>query len=110
LLAGAAIVFVPLVRSRAAPPDGLHVVARKWFFDPATINAKRGEELILRIDAPEVPMGFNVPDFNVRTDVVPGQQAVLRFRPDKVGSFTFLCDIFCGNGHETMNGTLVVTA
>jgi cytochrome c oxidase subunit 2 len=30
--------------------------------------------------------------------------------PDKAGSFTFFCDIFCGDGHEDMEGTLVVEA
>ena len=29
--------------------------------------------------------------------------------PDKAGTFIFLCDVFCGDGHEGMNGTLVVT-
>ncbi|MBF3851069.1 cytochrome c oxidase subunit II, partial [Burkholderia pseudomallei] len=24
------------------------------------------------------------------------------------GTVQFLCDIFCGSGHETMNGVLVV--
>jgi len=34
----------------------------------------------------------------------------LRFTPDKVGTFTFLCDIFCGDGHEGMSGTMKVVA
>ena len=55
-------------------------------------------------------MGFSVPDFNVRADIVPGQVARVRLTPDKAGTFTFLCDIFCGSGHETMSGTMVVTA
>jgi cytochrome c oxidase subunit 2 len=55
-------------------------------------------------------MGFNLPDYGVRTDIVPGQEAVLRFVADKPGHFTFLCDVFCGNGHENMSGELVVTA
>jgi cytochrome c oxidase subunit 2 len=40
--------------------------------------------------------------------VVPGREAVLRFTPDRPGSFTFVCDVFCGDGHENMSGTLVV--
>jgi cytochrome c oxidase subunit 2 len=34
----------------------------------------------------------------------------VRLMPDKVGTFTFLCDVFCGSGHETMNGTITVVA
>jgi heme/copper-type cytochrome/quinol oxidase subunit 2 len=25
-----------------------------------------------------------------------------------IGTFTFLCDIFCGDGHERMQGTITV--
>jgi cytochrome c oxidase subunit 2 len=32
----------------------------------------------------------------------------IRFVPDKSGKFTFLCDVFCGEGHEEMSGTLTV--
>jgi cytochrome c oxidase subunit 2 len=44
----------------------------------------------------------------MRSDILPGVTTRLRFTPDKVGEFPFHCDIFCGSGHETMAGTLVV--
>lgn len=31
-----------------------------------------------------------------------------RLVPDKTGSFVFLCDVFCGIGHENMSGKLTV--
>ena len=34
--------------------------------------------------------------------------ATLRFTADKAGRFDFLCDVFCGDGHEDMSGTLIV--
>jgi cytochrome c oxidase subunit 2 len=54
-------------------------------------------------------MGFNLADFNARADVIPGKTTTVRVTPDKTGSFTFVCDIFCGSGHEDMYGTLIVT-
>jgi cytochrome c oxidase subunit 2 len=30
--------------------------------------------------------------------------------PTRTGEFTFLCDVFWGSGHETMDGTLHVVA
>ena len=30
--------------------------------------------------------------------------------PTKTGEFIFLCDVFCGSGHENMEGTLRVMA
>jgi cytochrome c oxidase subunit 2 len=94
----------------AAPRERtIKVVARKFEFVPGTIKAKKGETLVLKFTAPEVPMGFNLPDFNVRTDILPGKTATVKFVADKTGTFTFVCDIFCGDHHEDMQGTLVVT-
>lgn len=108
LLSGPAFL---VARAPAAPaPREVHVVARRFVFEPSTIAATVGVPLVLRFTAPEVPMGFNLPDFRQRTDIVPGQEAVVRFTPDRAGSFTFVCDVFCGTGHESMEGTLAVSA
>jgi cytochrome c oxidase subunit 2 len=87
----------------------IKIVAKKFVFVPNEIHLKKGETVTLQFTAPEVPMGFNLADFKLRTDIMPGQVATLQFTPDKTGSFTFLCDVFCGSGHEDMNGTLIVT-
>jgi len=47
--------------------------------------------------------------YHVRADMVPGKTTRLRLVPDKTGTFVFLCDVFCGTGHEEMNGKLVVS-
>lgn len=86
----------------------IDVVAKKFVFVPGEIHLKRGETVLLRFTAPEVPMGANFPDFGVRADIVPGKPATLELTADKAGRFTFLCDVFCGSGHEDMNGVLVV--
>jgi cytochrome c oxidase subunit II len=64
---------------------------------------------VLRFTAPEVPMGANFPDFKQRIDIVPGAVATLRLTPEQAGNFVFLCDVFCGKGHEEMSGTLIVS-
>jgi cytochrome c oxidase subunit 2 len=51
-----------------------------------------------------------VPDFKVRAEVVmPGKPTFIRFTPDKTGEFLYLCDVFCGSGHENLEGSLFVT-
>jgi cytochrome c oxidase subunit 2 len=91
-----------------AKPRVIKVVAKKFVFVPSEIRVKKGETIVLSFTAPEVPMGFSLTDFALRVDIVPGKVASLQITPDKVGSFTFLCDVFCGSGHEDMNGTLIV--
>jgi cytochrome c oxidase subunit II len=90
-------------------PRVIKVIARKFVFVPAEIRVKKGESVVLQFTAPEVPMGFNLPDFSARADILPGKVSTLRLTPDKTGSFTFACDVFCGSGHEDMTGTLIVT-
>ena len=85
------------------------VLAKKFVFVPEEIELKMGEHVTLEFTSADVLMGFNAPDFKVRTDIVPGITTKVRFTPDRAGTFTFLCDVFCGDGHENMSGTLVVT-
>ena len=98
------------VRSSAKPKERvIKIIAKKFVFVPSEIRVKQGETVLLEFTAPEVPMGFSLPDFALRTDILPGKVATLRLTPDKTGSFDFLCDLFCGSGHEEMNGKLIVS-
>jgi len=55
-------------------------------------------------------MGINVAALGVRADIVPGRPTRLRLPPLKPGRYVFNCDVFCGSGHEEMEGAIVVTA
>jgi cytochrome c oxidase subunit II len=85
------------------------IVAKKFEFVPDEIRAKKGETVVLHFSAPEVPMGANFADLQQRIDIVPGKTATLRLTLEQSGSFAFVCDVFCGNGHEQMSGTLIVS-
>ena len=52
---------------------------------------------------------YSLPAFGMRGDVNPGEVTRIAFTPDKTGKFQYLCDIFCGEGHEDVTGTLIVT-
>jgi len=88
----------------------IKIVARRFSYSPGNLRLKKGEPVVLELTSLDVVMGFSAPDFQTRTDVLPGKTARVRLTPDKEGTFTFLCDVFCGSGHETMNGTITVTA
>ena len=102
----------PLGLRAAAPPEQqmIKILARRFTYTPNKLNLKKGVPVVLELTTADVLMGFSAPDFDVRADIIPGQVARLRLVPDKVGTFTFLCDVFCGSGHETMNGTITVVA
>jgi cytochrome c oxidase subunit II len=85
------------------------VKVRRFAFTPSRIELTKGEPVIFELTTEDIFMGMNIPDFGVRSDIVPGKTMTLALTPDKAGTFTFLCDVFCGDGHESMSGTLVVT-
>lgn len=86
----------------------IKVVSKRFVFEPAEITLKKGEAVDIEITTEDVVMGFSVPDLQQRADVLPKQVAHVHLKPEKVGSYPFLCDIFCGSGHENMNGTIKV--
>jgi len=53
-------------------------------------------------------MGFNAPDLKSRVTIIPGVITRVRIVPENIGVFIFFCDIFCGDGHEDMTGTITV--
>ncbi len=90
-------------------PRVVRVKAKRFVFMPNRIALKKGEPVAFELTTEDVFMGMNIPDFGVRSDIVPGKKMLLTFTPDKTGAFTFVCDVFCGDGHEGMSGELVVT-
>lgn len=109
LLAGVVGINAVLADSPETPAEQvIKVNARKFEFQPNGITLKKGVPVILEFTSSDIVMGFNVPDFKSRATIVPGVVTRIRIVPDKTGVFTFFCDIFCGDGHENMSGTITV--
>ena len=86
----------------------ISLTARQWSYDPPSITLKVGVPVVLEITSADVHHGFNLPDFGVRADAIPGKKSRVKVVPDKTGTFEFHCDYYCGSGHEGMEGQLVV--
>jgi len=104
LLAGAAGVRIASAQQERV----VRILARRFTYSPDKITLARGVPVVLALESADVLMGFSVPDFGVRADIIPGQVTRVRIVADKAGTFPFLCDIFCGSGHESMSGTITV--
>ena len=87
----------------------IKVRAKKFVFTPNRIMLRKGEPVVFELTTEDVFMGFNLPELGVRADIVPGRTSRLRLTPPQAGTFDFICDIFCGDGHENMHGQLVVS-
>jgi cytochrome c oxidase subunit 2 len=86
----------------------IRISASTFEFTPREITVKKGVPVILELTSQDRHHGFNLSAFGLQVDVKPAAVGKVRFVPDKVGKFTFICDVFCGDGHEDMSGTLTV--
>ena len=86
----------------------IRVSASTFEFKPSEITVKKGVPVVLELISHDRHHGFKLAEFHLRTDIQPGGAEKIRFIPDKTGTFTFFCDVFCGGGHEDMSGILKV--
>ncbi len=96
--------------AQTARPRVIEMTARRFQFEPDEVPLKVGERVVIAIRSIDFIHGMNIPDLKVRRDLVPGQVTRLELQPMHAGVIDFLCDNFCGEGHETMNGRFVVSA
>jgi cytochrome c oxidase subunit 2 len=97
-------------RLAAETPQEIRIGAKKFAFNPSKVTVKLGQPVVLVLTSEDRIHGFKMPELGIRTDIVPGLETRVTLTPQKAGSFTFFCDVFCGDGHEDMDGTLIVEA
>ncbi len=106
LLIGAASLV--LAKSKEQGERVVPIKVKRFEYVPREVTLKKGLPVVLELKSLDVPHGFNLPDLGVRADVLPGQTARVRIVPKQTGRFLFHCDIFCGTGHEELQGAIVV--
>jgi plastocyanin len=84
------------------------VTAKSWEFVPSTITVNKGDTVKLHLTSTDVGHGFVISAYGINKTLNPGQQVDVEFVADQAGSFPFYCNVFCGEGHKDMKGTLVV--
>ena len=87
----------------------IRIVAKKFEFIPAEITLEKGVPVVIELSTEDVAMGFSAPEFKADVEIIPGKLTRVRLVPERVGSFDFICNVFCGEGHEDMAGRIHVT-
>jgi cytochrome c oxidase subunit 2 len=94
----------------ASPTRTIDVTAKKFEFEPPTINVKVGETVQLNLNSMDAKHGFESKDLRIKKVVFePGKPAQVTFTPAKAGTFDFHCANYCGKGHGGMKGQIVVS-
>ena len=105
-------VALGLVVSLAAQqaPRVIEVKAKKYDFEPSTIEVQQGERVVLRVTSTDRLHGIGIKKFGISKEVPKGQTVDVEFVASAAGSYKVLCTEDCGKGHDDMAGTLVVKA
>lgn len=110
-LAAAGAVLVRTGTARVADePRVIEMIARRFTYEPSEIALKAGERVVIAIRSLDFVHGMNIPDLGMRLDLMPGRVTRLELQPAVPGVIDFVCDNFCGDGHEEMHGRFVVSA
>ena len=82
--------------------------AKRYDFIPSTVRAKQGDTVILHVTSTDVAHGITIREYGINVDLPVGKKETIEFTADKKGTFRITCSVFCGSGHRSMTGTLIV--
>lgn len=86
----------------------IEVVAQRFKYTPNEIHVREGEAVVLLVKALDFVHGMRFPDYGLRYDLMPGKITRVLLSPKTIGTYDFVCDNFCGDGHEDMHGQIIV--
>ncbi len=107
----ALVLALALARPHAAHADGpqvIEITAKRFEFTPNKITLKKGEPVILRLTSADVVHGFFLRPLKIDEVIPPGKTTEVKVTPETAGTFTTICDHFCGVNHGNMKMTIVV--
>jgi cytochrome c oxidase subunit 2 len=91
------------------PPPGsdIYMLGRLWAWYPI-LELEKDKSYRLHLSAMDYQHGFSLQPTNINLQVLPGYEMVVTVAPNKEGSYSVVCNEYCGIGHHTMIGRLYV--
>lgn len=86
----------------------IDITAKRFAFSPEKITLKKGQTVRLRIHSEDVTHGFFLRPLKLDEEIPAGATTEVTVTPPDAGTFTLICDHFCGANHGNMNMTVVV--
>ena len=106
-----------IVEHVPAEAETIKVTGQQWFWtfehqdgrkETGEVHVKQGVPYKFELVSKDVIHDFNVPDYTILMDAVPGRVNVVWNLFDKPGEFPIQCREYCGFGHATMRAKLFV--
>lgn len=100
-------------RGIVPPDEEVFIGAMRYNWDGLPVVLEAGREYDVHLSSYDVQHGFSIrPEETlskqINLQVLPGTEWVVPMSFDEPGTYHVMCNEFCGQGHRTMHGTLVV--
>ena len=105
---GLLILLLPLPFSARPVTHQITINAEQFAFDPPVLRVKRGDQVLITLQATDVVHGFYLDGYGIEAPVEPGIAQHIEFVADKAGKYRYRCSVSCGTLHPFMIGELVV--
>ena len=87
----------------------VQMTAKKYEFSPSTVEVNAGTRILFKITAVDREHGFEIEGVkNSCVSIKKGETATVEYVAEKAGTVEFRCCIFCGAGHRSMKGKIVI--
>jgi cytochrome c oxidase subunit 2 len=96
---------LPIVQPPAGADVYLTAMTFQWY---PILQLVKGQRYRLHISSLDYNHGFSLYPLNVNFQIVPGFDYALDVTPTASGDFRIICNEFCGIGHHTMVGRVIV--
>ena len=93
---------------RSGAPKVIAISAKRFEFEPKEIHLAKGESVTLAVTSEDVTHGFFSRQLHFDEDIAPGKPLSIPLKPEQAGSYTVICDHYCGSGHGGMKMVIVV--
>mgnify|MGYP006048185299 FL=1 len=92
-----------------APPPGsdVYLLARLWAFYPI-LELENGKTYRWHLTSMDYNHGFSLQPANITLQLVPGFEHVVTVTPNQAGTYSVVCNEYCGIGHHRMVGRIIV--
>lgn len=95
------------------PGDDVYIRAYRFDWGGTPVILETGREYNMHLSSTDVQHGFSLrPEEalskQMNFQILPGYEWVLPMEFDQAGTYHIICNEFCGQGHRTMHGRIIV--
>ena len=108
-LLGATIVLGgPSLRTQQSPHHEFAVTARRYAFEPATLEVHQGDLIRITLRTQDIPHSFVIDALRIARRAAPDHAVTFELFADQAGVYPFYCNLALEDGCREMRGRLVV--